>query len=188
MKWLVVILSVLALGACRDDRLARPDPVEMTPEAVGFYCQMTLLEHAGPKAQIHLDGMPAPIFFSQVRDAIAYLQMPEQNYAVTATYVQDMSGATWDAPGGWVEVSEPIYVIDSDMRGGMGAPEFVPFTDPSAAQAFVRDHGGRLKELSDISTAEALGPDGRQIEPPDENTSDIEARLSALSAQKQKGN
>jgi nitrous oxide reductase accessory protein NosL len=30
----------------------------MTEEAVGHFCQMELLEHPGPKAQAHLDGLP----------------------------------------------------------------------------------------------------------------------------------
>ena len=186
MSWCVplcvAVFASMSLGGCKGDRIAGPAPVEMTPEAVGFYCQMNLLEHDGPKAQVHLEGMPAPLFFSQVRDAIAYLNMPEQSHAVVATYVQDMSGARWEAPGAWVEVSTPVYVIGSDARGGMEAPEFVPFTDTVAAEAFVREHGGRIEAFDGITAEDALT--NAPGETGDEQVSDIGARLDALSSQK----
>lgn len=50
----------------------------MTPEPLGHFCKMNLLEHPGPKAQVFLEGNTAPLFFSQVRDAIAYMRGPEQ--------------------------------------------------------------------------------------------------------------
>lgn len=171
-------LAVLALSACRQDTAALPDPVEMTPETVGFYCQMALLEHDGPQGQIHLDGMPAPLFFSQVKDAVAYLHMPEQSHAVVATYVQDMTGATWQTPGPWVEVSQAVYVIESDARGGMDAPEFVPFSDPTAAAEFAAQHGGRVLAYGDITAGDVLtaAPEPAENTEPD----DMAARLKSL--------
>lgn len=185
----LVLLCLLALPACKQDRAALPAPVELTAEAVGFYCQMNLLEHDGPKAQVHLDGLPAPLFFSQVRDAVAYLHMPEQSHAVRAVYVQDMSGGDWHRPGPWTEVSKAVYVLGSDMRGGMDAAEFVPFADARAAAAFARAHGGQVRALADITGAEALGalpdPAAPQADPPEaDTTDDIAARLGALSARK----
>ncbi|WP_417255260.1 nitrous oxide reductase accessory protein NosL [Celeribacter sp.] len=182
LPFCVAVFAAMALGGCKEEHIARPDPVDMTPEAVGFYCQMNLLEHDGPKAQIHLDGMPAPLFFSQVRDAVAYLHMPEQSHAVVATYVQDMSGARWDAPGAWVAVDAPLYVIGSDALGGMKAPEFVPFTNSDAAEAFVREHGGRIERFSEITAEEALVDASEATQSGQE--ADIGARLEALSSQK----
>ena len=180
MKRSLLLLPLLiALAGCKEEAANLPAPVEMNAESVGFYCQMNLLEHDGPKGQIHLDGAPAPLFFSQVRDAVAYLHMPEQSHAVKATYVQDMTGATWAAPGPWIEVSRAYYVIGSDATGGMGAPEFVPFSERQAAADFARTHGGTVREFSEIAPEEALaaaktpaetdGPDG-----------DMSKRLNAL--------
>ncbi|KUF10910.1 nitrous oxide reductase accessory protein NosL [Pseudoponticoccus marisrubri] len=151
-----VLIALLLLGACKEEVAELPAPVEITAEAAGFYCQMELIEHDGPKGQIHLDGMPAPLFFSQVRDALAYLHMPEQSHAFTVAYVQDMSGATWQAPGPWIPVTEALYVIGSDRRGGMDAPELVPFSDAAAAQAFIARHGGSLRRFDEIGTADVL--------------------------------
>lgn len=177
----ILICALLALAACREDQAALPGPVAITAESAGYYCQMGLLEHVGPKGQIHLDGLEAPIFFSQVRDVIAYLHMPEQSHAVLVSYVQDMSGATWAEPGPWIPAEQAYYVIGSDMSGGMEAPEFVPFSDPDAARAFVVEHGGRMRSFADITAREALAPavsgPGALSDPDGE---DMSARLRAL--------
>lgn len=178
MKKLVLIpLLALPLSACKEEMAQLPDPVEMTEEALGYYCQMALVEHDGPKGQAHLDGMPEPLFFSQVRDVIAYLHMPEQSHAVQVAYVQDMTDATWEAPGGWMPAHAALYVAGSDAVGGMGAPEFVPFSDPVAADAYVREHGGRVVAFEEIRAENVLGETApMEMANPD----DINARLQAL--------
>jgi len=71
---------LLALAACKEeDEASRlPPPLELTEEAAGHYCQMIILEHEGPKAQVHVAGYPQPFWFSQVRDGLAFLKSPEQ--------------------------------------------------------------------------------------------------------------
>ncbi len=178
------LLAVLALAACREETAEAPAPADLTPETVGFYCQMELLDHAGPKGQIHLDGLPAPLFFSQVRDAVAYLHMPEQSHAVRAVYVQDMAlAASWETPGGWIAAEDAVYVIGSDRMGGMNAPEFVPFSDPAAAEAFIARHGGTLRAFEEIDAVEALSA-GDPVDPvpaAQAGDGDVAARLRALS-------
>jgi copper chaperone NosL len=158
----LVIAALLALAACREEVQAeRPAPVAITEETLGHYCQMNLSEHPGPKAQVHLDGLPEPLFFSQVRDAIAYQRMPEQSHRITAVYVSDMGAAqSWAEPGAenWVAADAAHYVVGSAIIGGMGAPELVPFTGRSAAEAFVRQHGGAILGLTEIDDAEVLAP------------------------------
>ncbi|HBZ45271.1 MAG TPA: copper resistance protein CopZ [Maritimibacter sp.] len=173
----LLLIPVFLLAACKEEVAALPEPVEMTDEALGYYCQMALVEHDGPKGQAHLDGTPAPIFFSQVRDVIAYLHMPEQSHAVQVAYVQDMAGATWDEPGAWMPAREAIYVAGSDAVGGMGAAEFVPFSDQIAAEAFARDHGGTLVAYHDIRAEDVLGETTPEAQT---DTNDINARLNAL--------
>lgn len=175
----MLLIPLLLIAACREDTVQVPAAVDMTEDALGFYCQMELAEHDGPKGQAHLDGMPAPIFFSQVRDVIAYLHMPEQSHAVQAAYVQDMSGADWSAPGDWMRVEDALYVAGSDAVGGMGAAEFVPFSDRAAADAFVSRHGGQVLAYGEIRTGDVLGaaPAAGETAP---DSSDISARLKAL--------
>ena len=174
-----LLFALLLLAACKED-VTIPLPVAMTADSTGYFCQMDILGHPGPKAQIHLATHPGkPLFFSQVRDAVAYLRMPEQIDTVTATYVSDMGAASsWENPGAtnWVAVDEAVYVVGSDAKGGMDAPEFVPFDDPAKAQSFVALHGGQVLTLVQIPQI-AVAPS-----PATGNTdADIAARLRALS-------
>ena len=116
-------LALLALSACRDEAALRPLPVAMTPAAVGHYCQMNLFDHPGPKAQVHLEGLPDPLFFSQVRDAIAYQRMPEQSHAITKIHVSDMGAAPgWDDPGAENWIAAAVH----SATGGAFDPTIQP--------------------------------------------------------------
>ncbi|MFV1852182.1 MAG: nitrous oxide reductase accessory protein NosL [Thalassospira sp.] len=157
---LPITISLIIVAGCRqqiDDTM--PPPIAMTEEAVGHFCQMNILEHAGPKAQIHLEGLPYPLFFSQVRDGIAYERMPEQNYKISAIYVSDMSRAhDWNNVGqeNWIPATSAHYVVASSKTGGMGAPELVPFSDQDDAREFVSRHGGQILRLDNIDDALVL--------------------------------
>lgn len=154
---------LLLTAACNDDAnlAAVPPPVAMTETALGYFCQMDVLNHDGPKGQIHLSGFPAPLWFSQVRDGIAYIKSAERSAEVTAFYVNDMAVATnWSDPGpsNWVNAQDAYFVIGSDAIGGMGAPELVPFRRAGDAEAFAARRGGVVKTLSEISAETVLSP------------------------------
>ncbi|MEM8663196.1 MAG: nitrous oxide reductase accessory protein NosL [Pseudomonadota bacterium] len=159
---LAAFLAVFALAACMDDTLVeRPLPMAMSSDAAGHYCQMLLPEHPGPKAQIHVVGFSHPLWFSQVRDALAYTRLPEETHEVTAIYVSDMAKAeSWDEPGAenWIAADAAHFVLASDRVGGMGAPEAVPFGSLETAQAFAATHRGRIVSFHDIPDAYVLGP------------------------------
>lgn len=160
--WLILTLA-LPLAACNEEVAQDVTPVELTAETLGHFCQMNLLEHPGPKAQVHLEGLPgAPLFFSQVRDAIAYQRLPEQSQPILATYVNDMGapGATWEVPGegNWIRAETAFYVLGSHREGGMGAPEAIPFGSRDAAVAFASAEGGDVMTLADIPEDAILTP------------------------------
>ena len=75
----LVLISLLALAACKEEVAKAPDPIALTEDALAHYCMMNIAEHPGPKAQIFLAGLPDPIFFAQVRDALSYLNSAEQD-------------------------------------------------------------------------------------------------------------
>lgn len=183
-KAALAALALLALAACREELADLPAPVAMTEEAVGHYCQMGLLEHPGPKGQVHLSGLPYPLFFSQVRDAIAYQRMPEQSHMIAVIYVSDMAaaGATWEDPGSenWILADTAHYVVGSDVVGGMDAPELVPFSDLAAAEAFVASHGGAVLALAAIEDADVLAPVEFESDAGADDDDDFEERLRAL--------
>lgn len=185
MKPALILALCLGLAACRQDVAQDTTPVELTAETLGHFCQMNLLEHPGPKAQVHLEGMPrTPLFFSQVRDAIAYARLPEQSHPILAIQVNDMGapGATWDDPGrgNWIDADDAFFVLGSAREGGMGAPEAVPFGTEAAAEAFVTQEGGTVMRLSAIPDSLVLTPEetGPAVAADD---ADFENRLRALS-------
>lgn len=161
----VLALAGLGLVACEGDAPppAPPTAVEAPLEATGHYCGMLLSEHAGPKGQIHLASRDQPIWFTSVRDTIAFLRLPEEPRDITAVYVNDMGRARqWEQPGAdtWIRLDDALLVIESDRMGGMGAPEAVPFSEQAAAEAYVEEHGGRILRLAEIPDDYVLGPVG----------------------------
>lgn len=158
----LAICACAALAGCKEELAAeRPVAIAMTEEAVGHYCNMTILEHTGPKAQIHLKGIDYPIWFSQVRDAIAFTRLPEETQEPVAIYVNDMGrAADWDFPSDdtWIDLYEAFFVIESTRTGSMGAPEAVPFGTQAAANDFAQIHGGRVLQLHQIPDDYVLGP------------------------------
>ena len=178
----LALLALLALAACREETAEIPPPVEMTQTAVGYYCQMDLLEHPGPKAQIHLKDVSAPIFFAQVRDALAFQRMPEQNDVITAIYVSDMDrAASWAEPGpnNWVAADAAWFVMGSAQAGGMGADEMVPFASEVGAQVFAGKHGGKVLRMDDIPDTAVLAPATGPVAAPDDADADYLERLKA---------
>lgn len=160
---LVVVLAVAAVAGCdrRSAERSRPLPSEVLAEATGYYCGMRLAEHEGPKGQVYLASRSEPIWFSSVRDTIAFTRLPEEPREIAAIYVNDMGRArNWaqPEPGTWIDARKAWFVIDSDVRGGMGAPEAVPFSDPAAAEAFQAQHRGRVVQLADVPDSYVLGP------------------------------
>jgi copper chaperone NosL len=175
------LLFALLLAACQEEVAQNTDPVALNPETLGHFCQMHLLEHEGPKGQVHLDGLPgAPLFFSQVSDLVTYLRLPEQSNQVLAIYVSDMGaeGATWEQPGtsNWIEATTATYVVGAAVAGGMGAPELVPFADPAEAEAFAALHGGTLMDLTAIPDSAIVSIDPSVPEGDD----DYSRRLKSL--------
>lgn len=157
---LIALATISVLQGCSGKQeTPPPPPVALDSEALGYYCMMGILEHQGPKAQIHVEHSDQPIWFSQVRDAIAYLRSPEETASVQAVYVSDMGRAvSWDKPGAdnWIDAELAQFVIDSDRRGGMGVPEAIPFGTINNADAFIQDNGGTRVSLSDIPSGYVL--------------------------------
>ncbi len=160
MKRLLLALALLA--GCDDDAAQQiPDPQALNDDAAGYYCQMIILEHEGPKAQLFLAGYPAPLWFSQVRDGLAYLKSPEQEAEILVLYVNDMGKAeSYANPGedNWINAKDAVYVVGSDAIGGMGAPELVPFGDRESALKFAATHGGAIQTLDQIPVEAVLAP------------------------------
>lgn len=160
-RYSLPIIALLALSGCKEDLAALPEPAALTEDNLSHYCQMNVLGHGGPKAQVHREGSPAPLFFAQVRDGLAFVKSPERDARILVTYVSDMGSAqSWDAPetANWIPADEAIFVVGADVAGGMGAPELVPFAEVGAAEDFIARFGGRMARLTEVPDDAVFGP------------------------------
>lgn len=148
------LLLPLALAACNEKQAVKiPPPRRMTAEDIGHYCGMNVLEHPGPKGQIFAASLIQPVWFSSVRDAIAFTMLPDEPKDVQAIYVSDMGkAANWNEPGSdnWVEARKALFVIESRLKSGMGGDEAVPFSDRAAAEKFASENGGRIVGFDEV--------------------------------------
>ena len=147
---LFAAFSAALAAACGESET--PPPAELTRDAIGHYCGMIVADHPGPKGHIFIEGTAEPLWFSSVRDAIAFTMLPEEPKRIAAIYVNDMGRADRDSPepGTWIEARGAWYAIETRRPGGMGAPEAIPFADRPAAEAFAAAHGGRVTAFEDI--------------------------------------
>lgn len=164
MTWrsaLAVLLLAGMLTACGEEKTAEaPPPAEVAGDVTGYFCGMLLAEHGGPKGQIHLKSQTEPVWFSSVRDTVAFTLLKEEPKDVTAIYVNDMSKAkNWEQPepGTWIDAHAAWFVIGSSRVGGMGLPEAVPFGVEADATAFAAANGGRIVRLAEIPADYVLG-------------------------------
>ncbi|MGI9426740.1 MAG: nitrous oxide reductase accessory protein NosL, partial [Hyphomicrobiaceae bacterium] len=113
------------------------------------------------KAQVYEKGKTKPLWFSSVRDGLAYLLLPGEAQRPVAFYVHDMGRVSnWTKPpddGVWINARSAVYVLGSSRRGGMGAREAVPFEDPDKAAKFAADFGGHVVAFDKIPTEYLVG-------------------------------
>jgi copper chaperone NosL len=157
-----VVVSCLLLLACsKSQDVTKPAPQVLTRDIVGYFCGMIVEDHSGPKSQILLAGKAQALWFTSVRDGIAFTLLPEESARRSAFYVTAMDKGSWDHPeqhaGAWIDASAAWYVIDSSQSGGMGMPEVIPFSAEKAAQEFIQQHGGELVRYSMIPSSYILG-------------------------------
>lgn len=153
MKKSILILVVVCLGACSDSTTSpeKPLPIKLGGDEVGYYMQMIVADHAGPKAQLWLSDQTKPLWFVDVRDAILFMRTPEEADNITVIYAHDMAknpdyNHVKDI---WVDINLAVFVIESERKGGMGMPETIPFSDRESAVNFVAEHGGEIIDSID---------------------------------------
>ena len=151
---LTLIFFPLLLAACFEEEITVvPSPVSLSIEHNGYFCSMTIADHPGPKAQIHVAGENAPLWFSQVRDMFGFIMLPGESREITALYVTDMSGdVDWDHTndGPWINPTDAWFVINSNRTGGMGVLEVVPFSVKADAERFSVKYGGQVLSYDNV--------------------------------------
>lgn len=153
MNKLIALICITLLTACEKNQPVEVPPAQtLTREANGYYCLMTVVNHHGPKGQIILSDKQQALWFTSVRDTIAFTLSPEEPKNIAAIYVNDMSDADWDNPGvdNWIDAHKAWYVLGSKLSGGMGAAEAVPFSSKEKAALFSTQQGGDVYAFSEI--------------------------------------
>ena len=163
IKNTALVLAILTLSACGQNGAQNqvPQPAILTDDAIGHSDQMIVVNHKGPRAQVFLKGNDIPLWFSSVRDGLAYLKSDEKTAAIIVAYVNDVGKAkSWEemGKGNWIKIDDAFFVVGSDAVGGMGAPEFVPFSNKETALEFAQKRGGELMQIDDIDAEMVLAP------------------------------
>lgn len=145
--------------ACSDaQRENIPAPQVLTRDAIGYFCGMTVLDHNGPKGQVFLTDRKQPLWFTSVRDTIAFTRLPGEPKNIAAIYVTDIGRASWDRPevDTWIDARSAFYVLGSNRVGGMQVPEVVPFATREGTELFIEQHGGEVYVFDAIPHASII--------------------------------
>ncbi len=159
MRPTAVLIAAALLAGCGGEAPREvPPPIELTREHVGYYCNMIVADHRGPKGQVHLLSARQPLWFASVRDTLAFTRLPGEPTDIAAIYVNDMGRADWDSPeaGTWIDARAALFVVGSRRAGGMGAPEPVPFAERAAAEGFASTYGGRVVSYGEVPDEHVL--------------------------------
>jgi copper chaperone NosL len=148
-------LLILFLVACENSSPRQVyEPQAVTRDAIGYYCNMIVEDHAGPKGQILLTDAEKAIWFTSARDAVAFNLLPGESKNIAAFFVTAMDEAEWDHPekqlNSWIHAKSAWYVINSKQRGGMGQMEVIPFKQEQSASNFINEYGGEVVSYIDI--------------------------------------
>jgi copper chaperone NosL len=170
----MAVLCVLLAGCDNVQKVEVPSPVSVSRDAQGFFCGMIIEDHPGPKAQVFRRNSDQPFWFPSVRDAIAYSLFPGEAGEIVVTYVSDMTGYTdWNnPPQKWIKIQSAFFVLNSNQTSGMAAQgladptnvsqqayqvgEVVPFSTRTAAEGYVKNHGGNIVRYNEIPQSYVL--------------------------------
>lgn len=150
---LAALFLVLAGCSSQNESAVKPEPWPITADAVGHYCSMDLIEHDGPKGQVFIRGRSDPLWFSTIRQVLAYTIMPDSPRGLDAIYVTDMAivkNMRQPEPESWMDARDAYYVTESKLPGGMGGEDPLPFSDLGKAEQFVADYGGKILTFDQI--------------------------------------
>ncbi|MCW8956510.1 MAG: nitrous oxide reductase accessory protein NosL [Gammaproteobacteria bacterium] len=153
---ITLILSWLSMNSgCNDtdtDNSQTRAPEAMTSGDECHVCGMIIVNYPGPKGEAFERSHNTPRKFCSTRDMFAYLLQPETAAIVREIYVHDMADANWRQPGDitLVDARKAWYVAGHPLRGAMG-PTLASFAQRQAAEAFIKQYGGRLLRYEDIN-------------------------------------
>ncbi|MEJ2345663.1 MAG: nitrous oxide reductase accessory protein NosL [Gammaproteobacteria bacterium] len=149
----MVVLAALAIGCGKSEQASKSlPPVAIQSGDECHVCGMIIANFPGPKGEAYVRGADKPFKFCSTRDLFSWLLQPENKVAATSVYVHDMGSTDWAHPAdsAFVDARKAWYVIDQPLKGAMG-PTLASFARKADAEAFMRQHGGRLVRFHDVT-------------------------------------
>jgi copper chaperone NosL len=162
-RWLLAAACLAGLlGGCAREQPA-PRPAEITPESLCALDGMSIADYPGPKAQILYEDGP-PEFYCDTVEMFAMALRPEARRPIRGIFTQDMAKADWTEPRGhWIDARAAFFVEGSARKGSMG-PTFASFARREDAEAFAREHGGRVLAFGEVTPEMADLRGGAQLD------------------------
>ena len=140
---LTLLITVVRVPAAPSD--------DITAKSRCPVCGMFVAKYADWITQVrHTDGTVQ--FFDGVKDMLAYYFDPVAFGGAARESIQEIWVKDYYTLA-WLDGRQAFYVTGSDTYGPMGH-EFIPFSSPEAATAFLQDHHGKkVLSFDDITPA-----------------------------------
>lgn len=156
-----LVLSALLVAACRDKQAPPPPALGVvTPAAPSArparsgrcaMCGMDLSPRPSWVGEVELpDGSLR--FGCSVRCTLGMSMHAPEFLGVESGALKRVEVPDYLHPGAMLPANEAWFVVDSDVRGPMGA-ELVPVASEADARVVVQRHGGRVVRRADVTTA-----------------------------------
>ncbi len=150
MKYKSIIIIAFLLAGCTQKEAAKPLPIEFNREHACSVCGMIIVDFPGAKAQIHYKNGNIDTFCCILHMFSFYLQ-PDRPPNIAAIYVNEILEKGREYPEiNWIDAMKAFYVYGGDAVGPHGGG-MIPFSDIKYADAYVKEHGGRIVKFDDVT-------------------------------------
>lgn len=153
-RMIFLVLATFIFSACGKTETATqlPSLSPITSDDSCHVCGMTISGFPGPKAQAFIKHQDSALKFCSTSDLFNWLLQPDTPAILREAFVHDMAASAWDTPNDnhYVNARQAWYVSNHDQSGAMG-PTLASFKDKLAAEVYIKEHGGELKQYADIS-------------------------------------
>jgi nitrous oxide reductase accessory protein NosL len=165
------MLTPAVAGCLGGEAGAPPAPVDLSGQKRDDQGGMVIGQHGGPNGQIFYENNSPerhdnPAWFHTLSYGLFqhYFEHEQRGWSAEVIYATDYSvvddpvterGETLvttapTAPETFADAETLTYVVESEVRGGMG-PDLLPFSESADADTFVEEHGGRTMRFDDVT-------------------------------------
>ncbi len=142
-----------ALCGCSEEAAKAVSAVPFDAHDRCKMCGMVIAHYPGPKAEVFIKGVEdEAVKFCSGRDAFTFALQPENARRLVGFFVHDMGKTSWEKPddAALIDATKAFYVYGHNIDGVMGN-EPAAFSDKEKAEAFAKEHGGRIYAYKDVT-------------------------------------